>query len=166
MLSQKRFSLVVAVAFAAVCLGICCTGIVSAQHAKPTLEERTGRPLAEVLSHPAESAAGIVSEYMKGFEALGDSEGAPLTGFRITGVDTTDPQNLTVTVIPSYEVSETKSEAYPATEYHVVPVDGNYQVQKRLCVYDMDPQSAGYRTVNCHLAWTEGKDGSVSVTTP
>lgn len=135
---------------------ISCVGIASAQGSEKSLEETTGKSVQDVQKNPEESVKSIVSNYFSAIMQQGRKDGAALTDFRITNVDSSDLSDIKVSVNLKYE----NIPELPAVNYHVIRIDNTYQVKKQFCAYDLIPNSQTHGTVKC----SSGNEGSDNFT--
>jgi hypothetical protein len=137
---------------------VMCLGIASAASLNDLAAENKGALVEEVSKNPQETIKKLVSDYFTSIMKKGDSEGAPLSSFRIVNVDTSDPNNIQALVVLKYQGFD----EFPAISYSVIKVNDRYQVQNQMCEYDAIPNSPTKGTVRCSKNFVVGSDGSVA----
>ncbi|GIP34482.1 hypothetical protein J2TS4_36920 [Paenibacillus sp. J2TS4] len=76
-----------------------CVGVASASElTNKSLSEMTSKPVQEVLRNPEEAAESIINDYFTAIMEKRGANGIPLMGFRIVGVDSSDLDDIKVTV--------------------------------------------------------------------
>ncbi|WP_206669854.1 hypothetical protein [Paenibacillus luteus] len=91
------------------------------------------------LSQPTESAKRIINDYFTEIMYVKD-EGTALAGFEIVDVNSSNLQDIKVTVRLKY----VNGLHLPTTNYSIVPIKNHYQVKKQYCAYDSIPESPTY----------------------
>jgi bla regulator protein BlaR1 len=134
------------------------TSAVATDSQQVQLEKMTSKTVEEVQKNPKEASKSIVTDYFNAQMKKGASDGVPLNSFRIVKVDTTDSNDLKVSVVLKYEGLK----EWSPIEYSVIRVNDIYQVQKLICVLDSIPNSKTNGTVKCTKDFIESK-GKISV---
>jgi hypothetical protein len=124
-----------------------------------SLEEKTGKSVREFEKNPEEAATSIVTDYFTAIMKLSDSKGAPLNSFKIVKTDSSNPNDIRVSVILKYQ----DHQEWPALDYSIIKVDDTYQVQKQICVFDSIPESPTKGIAKCSKNFVTGSDGTISV---
>ncbi|MWC30799.1 hypothetical protein [Paenibacillus sp. MMS18-CY102] len=153
---NKKFASLLVGLLIVLCLGI---SIANAQSSARSLEEKTSQPVEEFQQHPYESAKQMFNDYFTGIMKTNGRDGEPLLGFAISKIDLSMPGRITASVALDYGDG---LGVLPEAEYALVRTDGRYQVQKQLCVFDMDIKSPNYQSVQCTPDFVTDED-SISV---